>query len=410
MPRTPRRKIPGLVGTSCLAAALVVPAGVTAGLAQPAQAAPATAQQAQPTPPPPDPGTQEPATPEQPAPDTQEPGTEDPGTQEPGTDDPGTEDPGTSDPGTSTEEPGTGESDPADLPPGEQVEQAVGDIEALPVPEKVKADLKQAVDRLAALIDDPGTSAADRKIYAQVLEHVTEMLGLVDDPETSPAERRALIAGLQAVDEMMKKALDDGASRADRASYKKLTLGLTGAVTRMTDPDHAGDGSTPPPKPTQGVKEDTPPVQADRTSQGMNDALDEGTRPQQPEDRKKIEGKAKSQVQAFVTAQDPSATDEDRAAAEKELDEPARSAGDPRYREVLEQVEEYNASDACVSLLEKRTRQSGWASGSLWGLSDPVCDRPRSAGAEDTSSKWNKLFVCVDQESFSTCTAYIPED
>ncbi|NYV77231.1 hypothetical protein HW445_23335, partial [Streptomyces sp. UH6] len=360
-----------------------------------------------------DPGTQQPETPEQPPPDTQDPGTQDPGTQDPG-DDPGTQQPGTSDPGTSSEEPGTGESDPADLTPGEQVEQAMGEIEDLAVPEEVKEDLKQAVDRLSDLIDDPGTSAADRKIYAQVLEHVTEMLGLIDDPETSPAERRALIVSLQAVEEMMKKALDDGASPADRSAYKKLTLGLTGAGTRLTDPGTDEDESTPPEDSSQtrpaARPPQTPPEQADQAAGGMKDALDEGTRPQRPQDRKKIESMARSQVQAFVTAQDPSATDEDRAAAEKELDEPARSAEDPRYREVLEQVEEYNASDACVSLLEKRTRQSGWASGSLWGLSDPVCDRPRSAGAEDTSSKWNKLFVCVDQESFSTCAAYIPED
>jgi hypothetical protein len=73
-------------------------------------------------------------------------------------------------------------------------------------------------------------------------------------------------------------------------------------------------------------------------------------------------------------------------------------------------VKEYDASEMCLSGIEERTRQAGWAIGTLWGLSDDACAEPRAAGVEDTSSDWHKLYVCVNERHFSACPAYIPKD
>jgi hypothetical protein len=221
---------------------------------------------------------------------------------------------------------------------------------------------------------------------------------------------------LQAVDEMLKKALDDGGAAAQRASYKKLSLALTDIGARLAagGSQSAGEGSGTPGTEQETRQAQDPPRQVapdlEETSDFVDKSLDEGTRPKALDDRQRIESMARNHAQAFVTSQNPSSSDKDRQAAEKELDRPARSAKNPKYQEILDQAKKYKAPAGCVSLMERRTNQAGWTTGSLWGLADAACERPRKAGAEDTSSKWNDLFVCVDKGSFSKCRQHVPED
>ncbi|GAA2602620.1 hypothetical protein GCM10010304_59560 [Streptomyces roseoviolaceus] len=386
MPKISRRRMSALLGTSCLAAALAFPHGVTSAAAVPVGPGRAATQPAQPTPPPP-PETPEPQTPEPDTPAPQTPETQTPETQTPETQTPET-------PGTQTSKP------QQNIVPQQQKkkDEARERIDGLNAPKKVKDKLKQAVDKASQGINDPKTTPGDKKIYEQVLDEINKTLVLIQDPKTSPRERRALTNGLQGVDEVLKVALDEKASSADRTFYRQLAASLTTTALRIRDEKIPAD------------QRNIDLISLEIVTAGLLAVKNPDTKPKKPTDQKKIEKKVKGNAQALVTSQNPKASDEERAEAQKKLDQLADSVKNSKYKEFLDQVKQYNASSECLSTIENRTRSAGWPDGSLWGLSDPACDQPRAAGVQDTSNKWNKLFVCVDENAFSTCAAYIPKD
>jgi hypothetical protein len=383
MPKNSRRRMSAFLGTSCLAAALAFPHGVTSAAAVSEFPGRAAEQPAQPSPPTP---------PETPEPQTSAPET--PAPQTPETQTPETQTPETQTPETQTSKP------QQNVVPQEQQkkDEATERIDDLDAPKDVKDKLKQAVDKASQGINDPKASPDDKKIYEQVLDDINKTLVLIQDPKTSPRERRAMTNGLQAVDEVLKVALDEKASAADRDFYRQLAANLNRTALQIRDETVPAD------------QRNIALISLEIVSAGLLAVQDPETKPKEPEDQRKIEKEVKENAQALVTSQDPKASNDERAKAQKKLDQVADSVKNSKYKEFLDQVKQYNASSKCLSTIENRTRSAGWPDGSLWGLSDPACDQPRAAGVEDTSNKWNKLFVCVDEKPFSTCAAYIPKD
>ncbi len=356
----------------------------------------AAAQPAQPTPPPPPETEEPPPTPETPAPETPAPETD---TPETGT--PETETPESQTPETPSSEPETQTSKPLqNLSPEEQKkkEEATDRIDELNASKKVKGKLKQVVEKVASAIDDPKTSPDDKKIYEKMLDDINKTLVLIQDTKTPPRERRALTNSLQAVDEVLKGARNQKASSEDRDIYKQLAVDLIRTGLQLRDETISAN------------QRRSNLIALEIVSAGLLAAQNPEVKPKEPEDQKKINKEVKENAQAVVTSQDPQASKEERDEAKQEVDQLVNSVKDPKYLEFVKQVKQYDASTSCISTIEDRTREAGWPDGSLWGLSDPACDEPRATGVEDTSSKWNKLFVCVDENPFSTCQAYIPKD
>ncbi|MFE5210455.1 hypothetical protein [Streptomyces sp. NPDC056600] len=384
--RRTRRRIPRLVGASCLAASLTLPAGVTTAVAAPWDVGRTAVGEAEPTPPPP---PTDPQTPEQQTPDPPQ-DTQDPGTRPPETDTPETPD---TEPGTDVPE------SPDDLTAEDRdkTDQALDRIDDLDVPAEVKAELKQAVAKIAGALDDPNTSPGDAKIYRQILTDINAALVPVADPATPPEKRRALTDGLRSLDGVLTTATNEQAPAAESTASRQLA----GNVARCTALLAAGNAASGRQREADTSMRHYRTVVAGTTDQPRIEAS---------QDRTAVAREVNTQARALATSQNPQATDGDREEADKELERSDRVTENSGYRQVIRQVKSYDASDMCVSAIEERTRQAGWSIGSLWGLSDDACKEPRSAGVDDTSSDWNKLFVCVDDKNFSSCPAYIPKD
>lgn len=390
--RRTRGRIPRLVGATCLAASLALPAGVTTAAAAPPDPGRAAAAESQPSPPPPPqpPPNPDPQTPEQ-TPEPPQDTPEEPGTPPAETD--ATETGSETDPGTDVTE------SPENLTAEEQrkTEQALERIDDLDVPAEVKAELKQAVAKVAGALGDPATSPAEAKVYRQILTDINAALVPVADPGTPPQKRRALTEGLRSLDGLLTAATNDRAPRAESDTSRQLA----GSVARCTALLGAGDTSSGR---LQG---------ADTSMQHYRNVVNGAT--DQPkikasQDRTAVARAVNARASALATSQNPQATDGDREEADKELDRQDKATRNSGYREVVHQVRDYDASDMCLSAIEERTNQAGWSTGSLWGLSEDACKEPRRVGVEDTASEWNRLFVCVDDRNFSSCPAYIPKD
>jgi hypothetical protein len=379
-----------------LAAALAFPVGVTTAAAVPVHPGQAAAGEAQPTPPPPEP-------PPEPEPEPQTP--EPPQTPDPPQE---TDQPVTEPPPTDTEE--TPASEPGTEPPEslknltaeekKKTDAALDRIEDLKVPAEVKAELKQAVAKVAGALDDPDISPDEKKAYRQILTDINGALVRIENPRTPPQERHVITEGLRALDGLLGRALDEGAPGAESSAFRNLAGNLTEAGANLG----AGKTATP-----QGNGAGAPSAKpAHSFQEAVEGSKDAAQLPSGPDATAVAKG-VNTLAGAVATSQNPRSSDDEREDAGKEMDRRSEVTGNPRYQATARQVRSYDASDKCMSTIEARTNQAGWSVGTLWGLSEDPCEEPRGAGAEDTSSPWNKMFVCVAEKSFSTCPAYIPK-
>lgn len=360
-----RRWISRTVGTSCLAAAIALP-GVGSALAAPtaARAAVGSAHGTDPPPSPEPPGT--PQSPEQPPPPETDGGTEPPDTPPPSdrTDPPDSDPPSE---GEKTQEP----EKPAELE--KEVQEGVANA-----PKEVKKQVEKALTQMLDLIDDPDTTPAERKAYAQIVKGMTETLKAIADPDMPPE---------------------------DRAAYTKIMKTMSEAVTLSQE--------HPPAAGTQESRPSRAPVALGllaSSGEALVALQDPGTAPTDPKDRKRIQQIVAEACEASKTIADPEASEEEKEEAKKVLARRAAVFKNAQYLDLMKEIKRYKARAACVDTVENRTRQAGWADGSLWGLSDPACAAPVAEGARQENSQWRALMACVLRDPFSTCVSDVPKD
>lgn len=357
-----RRRISRMVGTSCVAATIALSGVGAATAAPPADRAAASPQD--PTPPP-----------------TPEPPSEPPGTPQP---------PDTPPPQQNTEPPDTpppsDPSEPPDSPPP-------SDPDRTGEPEKPGELKKDVQDSLAH---------APHEVRQKVEKALTQMLDLIDDPDTPPAERKAYTSILKGITATLDTLGDPDTPPEDRAAYTKIMKAMSEAVTLTQEQPASGSQEAKPSR--------TPVVLGLLAASG--DALvalqDPGTTPPDPKDRKKIQQIVAEACEAARTIQDPDASAEEKQKAEKVLARRAAVFKNAQYLDLMKEIKQYKARAACVDTVENRTRQAGWADGSLWGLSDPACAASVAAGARQEDSRWHALMACVLRNPFSTCVGHVP--
>ncbi|MEU8132423.1 hypothetical protein [Streptodolium elevatio] len=395
MPKTARHQLSRIVGTSCLAVALALPVtAVTAG------AAPAAAPAALPgdTPPPPQP-------PDPPDPDTPEPDGPKTPAEPDGPNSPAEPDgPSSADPGTPSDD---GPSTPSDesssspaiqnLVPPEQKKALEDQIAKLDAPDDVKKQLKESLDKAAAAIADPKTTPADKAAYEKYVSGLDTTLKAINNPQTTPEDRAALLTAMDGANAAIKLATDPKTSAADKTFYAQLGEVLANASTQLQDKNIT-------------VEQKAALVRNIKIiSAGLVALADPKTAPPKEEDKKKVQEVLERNTQALATLQDPNASTQEKATAQKTLDEAAAATQNPQYLAFLEEVKKYDPSTECLDTITARTEQAGWPDGSFWGLADESCDDTLADAVKDTDSKWNQVFECVQNSAFSTCAAYIPE-
>ncbi|MFI1581711.1 hypothetical protein [Embleya sp. NPDC020630] len=416
MSKTARRQISRIVGTSCLAAALALPTAAAAAgapqVASPGQATsgipadtpepPNTPQAPAYTPPPPN-TPNAPKTPNSPnAPNTPGTGT---GTHSaPGNPSSGT--PSTPGPGGSSHPPNQLQQvapppDPKTDPDGAKRE-VEAEIDKLNVPPDVKQKLKEGLNTAVNAIKNPSTSTEDRDRYAEAVSAINQTLKAIQDPTTSAPDRALYTKVVQGVNEALRRSQDPKLAVGERADYLKTAQGVAQIMVRLQSPTF--------PAADRGF--------AIQVVTLISDALlaskDPKTAPKKPADQqqiqKVIQTTAAAATQATATLQDPNASPQAKDAARQTLVTQANVLQNPKYLEFINEVKRYNPSAECLTTIETRTRQAGWPDGSLWGLSDDTCSDALTTAVADSSSKWNALFTCVQQNAFSTCPTYIPKD
>lgn len=398
MPKTARHQLSRVIGTSCLAVALALPVtAMTAGAAPAASPAALPADTPPPDPPqPPDP----PDPPDQP--DPPEPGAPEPD----GPDTPAEPDgPSSADPGAPEED---GPSTPSDesssspaiqnLVPPEQKKALEEQIAKLDVPDDVKKQLKENLDKAAAAIADPATSPADKATYESYVAELDKTVKAINDPATTPEDRATLLTAVDGANAAMKLAHDPKTSATDKTFYLQLGEALAKVASQLQDKTLTVEAKAAL---VRNVK---------IISAGLVAFADPKTAPPKEEDKKKIQETLERRTQALNTVQDPNASPQEKEAAQQTLDEAAGALQNPQYLEFLEEVKQYDPSTECLDAIATRTEQAGWPDGSFWGLADASCADTLADAAADNSSRWNEVFECVKDNAFTTCAAYIPEN
>jgi hypothetical protein len=288
---------------------------------------------------------------------------------------------------------------PAEVELTKEVEGRIAELNA---PKEVKDQLTAALDKTVKALNDPNTKPDDRVAYQKMLDGINKTLKLIQDPKVAPRNRVAYTRILQAMDGALKVAQDPNASPEDRSYYQRLAQSMAEVAVNIEDPNYKG-------YPDEQSRRDA--VRGlEIVSRAFLNIQDPKTKPKDPKDQEKIQKIVEENSKALVTIQDPKASPQDRDEAQKKLSQLAASPQNPEYLEFINELKRYNAPATCISTVEARTQEAGWPDGSLWGLADPACAAPLAAGAQDTTSRWNQLFVCVQQNPFTTCVVYIPKD
>ncbi|MGW0817991.1 hypothetical protein ACWD00_33060 [Streptomyces viridiviolaceus] len=229
-------------------------------------------------------------------------------------------------------------------------------------------------------------------------EVLTGTLDAIEDPETTPEERARYTEAVQGLNVALEVIQDPNTAPEDRARYMRVVEGISEALRISLDPN------TPPGGRVMYAEF------AGYTGSSVTDLQSPETRPEHMEDHEQILRALEVTSRSLVTAQDPNASREKREEARRKMDQWADSLDNSQYLALMKEVKRYKPPTACVDTIEKRTRQAGWPDGSLWGLSSSSCAATLSEAAYDSSSKWNELFRCVQEDPFSTCAVHIPKD
>ncbi|MDI2126552.1 hypothetical protein [Yinghuangia seranimata] len=391
------RRIPRIVGASCLAAAVAFP---TAALAAPAAVAQAPSAASDDTPPPsnqPTPGPTGGAG-TQPTPNPSKTGTQK--TESPktggtgGSNTPSSGAPGTTSTGTATTPGG-----PVQGLVQQDATSASEKIATLNLPDADKQRLQDGVAKALAAVKDPNTPKFEQETYAGYLANVNLTLKTIQAANTQPEDRAFYTRVLQGSAIALAMANDPNTSPDAKTEYLVLARDLSGTQRRLVNAY----------SPTTAAQIRSA---ADATVTGLQALQDQKTAPKTPEDQQKVQQAlreiANMTTAAVVVLQDPNATPQAKAAAQQTLDARANVQQNPDYVRFLIELKRFDPPAACLDVVQNRTTQAGWPDGSLWGLSDDACAGTLAKAALDTSSPWNPLFNCVKNQAFSTCEAYIP--
>ncbi|MFF5920351.1 hypothetical protein ACFY8C_18710 [Streptomyces flavochromogenes] len=410
MTRNVRRHVIRAASASLLAAALGLTGGVAAAAGASAQ--PQAVLAAEPTPPPGE-GEPEPPPPGESEPEAPPPGESEPEAPPPGEGEPEAPPPGESEP----EAPPPGEGEPEAPPPGEDggAPPAERGAPAPQTPDEIRT-------RIEAGLASSDLSAEEKATVQKSLETV---LGILSDPNASPFEKDLASAVGAGLDQVLKLSMDPATSAEDKARYDRLVVGVSEAMAKFTDPDVPADQRDG----THAVLADlnvtlanlaasnlSPAdkayysLWADQILGGLLAVQQPTTTPKQHADRQRVQEKLKRNAGALKTYQNPDASQADRDAAKKTLDEQAGATNPPAHQELVAELKRLKAPQACLDVVQNRTQQAGWPDGSLWGLSDTTCADTVGAGAQDSGSDWSALFQCVIDNPFSTCASRVPED
>ncbi|WP_395365832.1 hypothetical protein ACHGLA_32780 [Streptomyces sp. YH02] len=295
------------------------------------------------------------------------------------------------------------------MPPAE------GGAPAPQTPDEIKTQVE-------AGLASSNLSAAEK---AKVQKSLDTVLGILNDENASDAEKDLARAIGTGINEALKLGKDPATSAEDKARYDKLVVGISEAMAKVTDPNVPVDQQDA----YFEVLADLNVILTNLTASNLSPAdkvfystwaelilggllavQQPTTTPKEEVDKEKLQEKLKQNAAALKTYQNPNASQADRDAAKKTLDEQADATSDPRYQELVTELKRLKAPQSCLDVVQNRTQQAGWPDGSLWGLSDKACANTVRAGAQDTSSDWSALFQCVIDNPFSTCVSRIPED
>ncbi|WP_055603073.1 hypothetical protein [Streptomyces aureus] len=418
MTRNARRRVIRAASASLLAAAVGLTGSVAA--APGASARPQPVQSAEPTPspgegeseaPPPGEGERE-----EPPPGEGESEAPPPGEGESEAPPPGEGESEAPPPGEGErEEPPPGEGESEAPPPGEDggAPPAEGGAPAPQTPDEIRT-------RIEAGLASSDLSDEDKATVQKSLETV---LGILNDPNASSSEKDLAGAVGAGLDEVLKLSMDPATSAEDKARYDQLVVGVSEAMAKITDaPVDQQDASyavftdlnvtlanlaAPNLSPAAKVYYS---LWADQILGGLLAVQQPTTTPKQQADRERVQQKLKRNARALKTYQSSSASQADRDAAKRTLDEQAGATNDATHQELVAELKRLKAPQACLDVMRNRTQQAGWPDGSLWGLSDTACADAVRTGAQDGGSDWSALFQCVIDNPFSTCDSRIPED
>ncbi|WP_199314922.1 hypothetical protein [Streptomyces cadmiisoli] len=225
----------------------------------------------------------------------------------------------------------------------------------------------------------------------------------INNPSTTPEDRATHTRTMQAFNETLKRSQDPKVSRRDRVAYERIAMNMVKVQAIILHPD------------TEQEKREFCMKELEFISNELLTVQDPETRPKKSKDREEIQKVVDENSKALATVADPNASPNEQNEAQAKLDRLPDSLENPQYLELTKEIKRYQVPEACVNIVGYRTRQAGWPSGSLWGLSDPSCAATVAEGARDSSSQWSALFECVKQSiecrnPFATCAVHIPKD
>ncbi|MFE9723672.1 hypothetical protein ACFYQ5_08770 [Streptomyces sp. NPDC005794] len=328
---------------------------------------------AEPSPPPPPPeNPPENPPPENPPPENPPPENPPPGDTQPATPPSADTPPTPADTPTSSDTPPSPDASPLPTEPGEL--KAEVEIRTAQAPEEVKKEVKEALTKMLALIEDPDVAPEDRAAYMSVVGGITAALKAIQDPDMTPEDRAACIR-------------------------------IVKALTEAMDPPPPSAGSEAPQGPPKWFLRAAGDVGA-----GLGASHHSNSAPEDPEDRKDIQKNIEEVCDALRTYRDPKSSASEREEAGRKVKQRIEALSNSQYLELLKEIKRYKPSAACVDTIENRTRQVGWSDGSLWGLSDPSCAAALAAGASQEDTRWHALLLCVQRNPFSSCADDIPRE
>ncbi|MFE3201993.1 hypothetical protein [Embleya sp. NPDC059237] len=276
------------------------------------------------------------------------------------------------------------------------------EIDKLNVPPDVKQKLKEGLNTAVNAIKNPSTSPDDRKKYAEAVSAINQTLKHIQDPTTSAPDRALYTKVVQGVNEALRRSQDPKLAVGERADYLRTAQGVAQIMVSLQSPTF--------PAADRGFTIQVVTLISDALLASKNPTTAPKKAVDQQQIQKVIHTTATAATQATATLQDPNASPQAKDAARQTLATQANVLQNPKYLEFINEVKRYNPSAECLTTIETRTRQAGWPDGSLWGLADDTCRDTLTAAVADSSSKWNALFTCVQQNAFSTCPTYIPKD
>ncbi|MEU1215628.1 hypothetical protein ABZ424_25125 [Streptomyces sp. NPDC005790] len=233
--------------------------------------------------------------------------------------------------------------------------------------------MEEVLTELLDLIEDPDVSPEDQATYMHIVGGITSTLKAIQDPDTAPEDRAAGISTVKAMSEALSPPPPSRNLIAPQGpDWFKRAMGDAGT--------------------------------------GMETFNNSQSAPEDPKDRKEIQKKIEEICNALRTVQNPNASPNERKEALKKVKERITALSNSQYLQLMKEIKRYKPSAACVETIENRTRQVGWADGSLWGLADSSCADALAAGASQESTQWHALLVCVQRSPFSSCVDYVPEE